>query len=154
MYDNPWLFNDTPFDTPEIDKYTSFVYQITSLIDGRKYIGRKNFYFLRKEKGKAKRQRKESDWKTYYSSSQILKEQVKEHGPQNFKREILSLHITEGDANRTEGEIQWKLNVLYDRHYINETIGNHRLIKNSIVEQRRISPQIQHLLLNKTIERE
>lgn len=73
MTDTHWQY---PFEF-DINDYVGFVYKIT-LSDGRFYIGRKNFFSkktLKPLKGK-KRSRivyKESDWKTYQSSSPILK---------------------------------------------------------------------------------
>jgi len=99
------------------------VYCIESLSDGKLYIGRKYFHSIRKVKGKARRQRKESDWKTYYGSSELLKERIKEHGTENFRRIILSLHTTQGDCNYEEVRQQFLNNVLEDERFLNENIG-------------------------------
>ena len=37
-YENPWIYNDEPFDSDSIDKYFGFVYCITNKTTGRKYI--------------------------------------------------------------------------------------------------------------------
>ena len=123
MYDNPWTFEGTPFETEDINGFFGFVYIITSLIDGKKYIGRKYFYSHRKKKGAKRRQKSESDWKEYYGSSEDLKEQIEIHGKENFRREIISLHSTKGRVNYEEVREQFLHGVLEDETYINGNIN-------------------------------
>lgn len=139
-YDNPWTFNNKPFTSEDIGNFVGFVYVIESLIDGKLYIGRKYFYSKRKAKGKTRRVKKESDWKTYYGSSEVVKKLVEEHGKKNFKRVILSLHTTEGDCNYEEVRQQFVNNVLEDDRFLNENIGGkwHRKPKH-IVDGRLIN---------------
>ena len=122
-YDNPWTFNGKPFTSEDIQKYVGFVYVIIRKDSGRCYIGRKYFHTLRKEKGKTKRVRKESDWKKYYGSSTDLLSDVKELGKENFQRVILSLHTTKGDVNYEEVKQQFLNNVLEDAKYYNDNIN-------------------------------
>ena len=133
-YDNPWQFNSKPFTSEDIGNFVGFVYVIENLIDGKIYIGRKYFYSRRKQKGKTRRVKKESDWKTYYGSSEYLKELVKEHGKENFRRVIISLHTTEGDCNYEEVRQQFLHNVLEDDRFLNENINGkwHRKPKHII----------------------
>ena len=53
-------------------------------------------------KGSKRRVTSESDWKRYYGSSAELKQDVKEYGRDNFRREIISLHNTKGWVNYEE----------------------------------------------------
>ena len=122
-YENPWLFNNKPFASEDINKYEGFVYAIFSQITGRFYIGRKYFFSSRRKKGATRRSKKESDWKSYYGSNKILQEEVKEHGKDNYKRIILSLHITKGDVNYEEVKQQFLQNVLEDDKYYNDNIN-------------------------------
>ena len=122
-YDNPWLFNGEPFTSEDIGKFVGFVYCIESLTDGKLYIGRKYFYSTRKVKGKSRRVKKESDWKQYYGSSDILKERVEKFGYEAHRRIILSLHKTEGDCNYEEVRQQFIHNVLEDDRFLNENIN-------------------------------
>jgi len=122
-YNNPWTFNNKPFTSADIGNFVGFVYCIESLIDGKLYIGRKYFYSTRKVKGKSRRVKKESDWKSYYGSSDILKERVKEFGHESYRRIILSLHKTEGDCNYEEVRQQFLHNVLEDERFLNENIN-------------------------------
>ena len=133
-YDNPWIFNDKPFTSEDIQHFVGFVYCIESLIDGKLYIGRKYFYNKRKVKGATRRKKSESDWQKYYGSSETLKELVKAHGKENFRRVIMSLHTTEGDCNYEEVRQQFINNVLEDDRFLNENIGGkwHRKPKHII----------------------
>ena len=80
MYENPWTYKGEIFDESLVDKYYGFVYSITCP-DGRMYIGRKAFWFMRKQRGAKRRSKLESDWRKYYGSSEIVKDMVKELGP-------------------------------------------------------------------------
>lgn len=119
----PWLFNGTPVEEIDIKTYRAFVYVITSLVDGKKYVGYKNTTKIRKTKGKARRVRTESDWKDYYGSSDVLKSEIESHGKEMFTREIISFHKTEGDARYFEVREQFLRNVLEDDNYINDNIN-------------------------------
>lgn len=111
-YENPWIYQGVPFTSNHIEDYFGFVYLITNLKNGKKYIGRKNLYFYRKPKGKKRKVKQESDWQKYYGSSEELKEDVKLLGKENFKREIVSLHKTQGKLNFEETRQLFLNNVL------------------------------------------
>ena len=66
------------------------MFPITNQIDGRKYVGKKGYFFSKTKQVKLKKKVKvESDWTTYFGSNEELKEQVALHGPDEFRREIL-----------------------------------------------------------------
>ena len=113
-YENPWTYQGTTFTSDDINGFFGYVYCITNLQTGRKYIGRK--YFVQKRKprsGKGKRRvTSESDWKKYYGSSDELKGDLKKFGKGIFKREILSLHKTKGTVNFEETKQLFLNNVL------------------------------------------
>ena len=44
VYENPWLYEGEPFTTDDIGEFFGFVYRITNLQSGKKYIGRKYFW--------------------------------------------------------------------------------------------------------------
>ena len=111
-YENPWLYKGTAFTSDDIGNFFGYVYRITNLQNGRQYIGRKYFVQKRKPKGGKRRVTSESDWKKYYGSSPELKEDVKQFGKLNFKREILSLHETLGKVNYEETKQLFINNVL------------------------------------------
>ncbi len=113
-YENPWMFQGHPFLSEDIDGLYGFVYCITNIQSGRKYIGRK--YFVQKRKsGSSKRKRtSESNWKAYYGSSKELAEDRKLLGNGNFRREIISLHPTAGKTNYEETKQLFLNNVLQE----------------------------------------
>ena len=86
-----WLYRGEYIDNIDISEYKAFVYIITNLTDNRFYIGYKQTTFAKTKqvKGKKKRHQVESDWRTYWSSSEELKADVEKYGADNFKREIL-----------------------------------------------------------------
>ena len=101
-YENPWTYQGTTFTSDDIDNFFGFVYCITNIKTGRKYIGRKYFWKFRTPRGKKRKVKSESDWKKYYVSSDELKEEIQQLGRQNFSRVMLSLHKTAGKTNFEE----------------------------------------------------
>jgi hypothetical protein len=73
-----WQYDGKDFTEDLIGDNYGFVYQITNLTNGKKYIGKKLFYSAKTKqvKGKKKRYKASSDWQTYYGSSDILKQDV------------------------------------------------------------------------------
>ena len=118
-----WLYKGEEITSPPEGAY-GFVYQITNLINGMKYIGRKYFWSpkYRQVKGKRKKSMVESDWQTYYGSSQRLVDDIKQHGKENFKREILYIEDTRGMVNYREAKTQFLLEVLESDVYYNGII--------------------------------
>ena len=83
-----WYYNNEVFETTP-EEYQGFVYLITELDTGKKYIGKKFFWkpkILPKTKTRKRRvkTRAESDWKKYYGSSTAVKmhcnKQCRRHG--------------------------------------------------------------------------
>jgi hypothetical protein len=93
------------------------VYIITNKTDGRKYIGKKFFWSTkRKQVNKVrKRYKVESDWKTYWSSSDELQADVERLGKENFTREIIHLCKNKGTANYLEAKEQFTRSVLENK---------------------------------------
>ena len=117
-----WTYNKEVFDNP--GEWSSFVYLITNLENNKKYIGKKTFYFSKSKtvKGKKKRFKVESDWKSYYGSSENLLEDVSKYGEKAFRREILRLCKSKGEASYYEAKEQFDRNVLLDESYYNSHI--------------------------------
>ena len=111
-YDNPWKYNERPFNSDDVHDYFGFVYLITNKSNQRQYIGRKYFWSFRKPPGKKRKVKQESDWKKYYGSCPELKKDLKLYGKEIFSREILSLHVTKGTCNFEETKQLFLNNVL------------------------------------------
>ena len=113
-YENPWIYEGTPFTSDDIGDYYGFVYRITNTTNEKSYIGRKYFVQKRKPKGGKRRVTSESDWKRYFGSSDELKQDIKRIGRSSFRREILSLHTTLGKVNYEETKQLFIHNVLME----------------------------------------
>lgn len=107
-----WYF-PTTFD---ISTAFGFVYAIRNKLTGQTYIGKKQFWSVTRKavKGKKRRQviTKESDWKTYCSSSNSVAEDIRKYSESNFEFLILSLHKTKSELSYAETKTQWQMDVL------------------------------------------
>ena len=125
---NDWYYQGEIYTADDIDDYYGFVYEITDLELGKKYIGKKFFWNKRKLpplKGRKNKRIKtvESDWRKYYGSSDTVKQLVESSGPERFKREILILCKTKGECSYHEAKLQFDNDVLLKDEYYNEFIG-------------------------------
>ena len=119
-----WIYKDSEFTEQDIGNDYGFVYVITHLTTGRKYIGKKFFYSVRTKviKGKRKKTKAFSDWQTYYGSNSELQNDVQVHGKENFKREIIHLCKSKGECGYLEAKEQFRNNVLEKDNYYNSWI--------------------------------
>jgi hypothetical protein len=122
-----------------------FVYLITNIVSGRKYIGKKLAKFKKttyktvtlkngKKKKKKIRGTIDSDWQTYYGSSVELSKDVESLGTENFTREILFYCKSKAECSYIEAREQFKHKVLessdwYNGHIQVRVHGSH-IIKN------------------------
>lgn len=108
-----WLYQGKEFTDPD-SKLIGFVYLITCNVSGKRYIGRKLFWSTKRKqvKGKSKRIKVESDWKSYWSSSDELKADVKKLGEENFTKEIIHLCYGKGELSYLEAREQFDRRVL------------------------------------------
>ena len=123
-----WIFEGNEFTSDMIEDNFGFVYEITDLDNGKKYIGKKWFWSTRKRpplKGKVRKRiiKTESDWKNYFGSSDEVKALVEGSGKERFKREILVLCKTKGECTYYEAKLQFERDVLLRDEYYNEFIG-------------------------------
>lgn len=118
-----WIYNGEIIE--DIGDYIGFVYIITNLQNNKRYIGKKNFYFSKTKqvKGKKKRTKVESDWKTYYGSNEELIEHVSLYGERNFRREILRFCKSKGEMSYFEAKYQFQYDVLESDKWYNSWIS-------------------------------
>jgi antitoxin component YwqK of YwqJK toxin-antitoxin module len=119
-----WQYKEEDFTEDLIGDNYGFVYQITNLTNGRKYIGKKFFYSAKTKqvKGKKKKIKVQSDWQTYYGSSAELTKDVLSLGHDNFNREILHLCLSKGDCGYLEAKEQFVRGALEKDEYYNTWI--------------------------------
>jgi hypothetical protein len=118
-----WLYNSSPLEEIPETAY-GYVYLITNTVTGRKYIGKKLFWFRKTKvlKGKKKRIKVESDWRDYWSSSDEVKKDVDALGTDKFIREILHICPNKGSCNYLEAREQMDRRVLETEDYYNGQI--------------------------------
>jgi hypothetical protein len=140
-----WLFENTQIEALPED-CVGFVYLITNLVTGRKYIGKKLAKFSKttykvvklkngNKKKKKIRSKIDSDWLTYYGSNDELNKDIQTLGQENFKREILYYCNSKAQCSYIEAREQFRHQVLESDAYYNGQIsvrvhGSH--IKNKI----------------------
>ena len=107
-----------------------FVYLITNILTGRKYIGKKLAKFSKttyktvKLKNGTKKKKRirgkiDSDWRDYYGSSPALTEDVTQLGTANFTREILFYCNSKAECSYIEAREQFSRRVLESNDYYN-----------------------------------
>jgi hypothetical protein len=130
-------------------QYEGYIYMTTNLETGRSYIGKKNFFHKtniklgKKElanlpvtRGRTKQTKlvvKPSDWKTYYGSSQEIKEDLKKYPKDKFVRVILKLCKTKKELTYFECKYLFQYGVLEDStKWINDNIQGRFFTKDLI----------------------
>jgi len=140
-----WLFENAPVEVLPED-CVGYVYLITNLVTGRKYIGKKLAKFSKttykvvklkngNKKKKKIRSKIDSDWLTYYGSNDELNKDLATLGSENFRREILYYCNSKAQCSYIEAREQFRHQVLESDDYYNGQIsvrvhGSH--IKNKI----------------------
>jgi hypothetical protein len=140
-----WLFENALVEALPED-CVGYVYLITNLVTGRKYIGKKLAKFSKttykvvklkngNKKKKKIRSKVDSDWQTYYGSNDELNRDIQTLGQENFKREILYYCNSKAQCSYIEAREQFRHQVLESDAYYNGQIsvrvhGSH--IKNKI----------------------
>ena len=112
-----------------IDENTfGFIYEITNTITNKKYIGKKQCQSRIKRKplkGKTRNRidYKESDWKSYTSSSNDLNEELKKYGKDKFIFKILRICDSKWALAYFEIKEQIDRDVLFKEEYHNGIIN-------------------------------
>ena len=124
-----WTYQNQVVDALPED-CVGFVYIITNLITGRRYIGKKlakfaktSYRTVRLKNGKKKRKKIrskiDSDWQDYYGSSPELTRDVQQLGKENFAREILFLCKSKAECSYVEAREQFSHRVLESNDWYN-----------------------------------
>ena len=101
-----------------------FIYLITNTVTNQRYIGKKQCLskVRRKPLKGHKRARlgfKESDWKSYTSSSKELNEDIQKYGKDKFAFVIIEWCDSKWELAYHEARIQFERNVLFESNYYN-----------------------------------
>ena len=128
-----WLYEQQQIsELPE--DCVGFVYLITNNVTGRKYIGKKlakfsktSYRVVKLKNGNKKRKRIkskiDSDWQTYWSSSDELNKDIELLGEDNFTREILFYCRSKAECTYVEAREQFSRKVLESDDYYNGQIN-------------------------------
>ena len=125
-----WLYEGAEYELPEGTDHSDiygFVYLITNIENGRKYIGKKFFWRkkilpITKTRKRRKHTQVESDWRSYYGSSEELNSDIEKYGKDNFRREILHICKTKGECGYLEAKEQFVRDALLTDEYYNTWI--------------------------------
>jgi len=139
-----WTYNGKQVEAID-EEYEGFVYLITNLTTGQKYVGKKLAKFRTTKpplKGRKNKRRgyKESDWKTYWGPSDRLQADVETSGPENFTREILYLCKSRAEMSYIEAREQFDRRVLESDEYyngiINVRVGGSDKLRKALLEHK------------------
>lgn len=120
-----WILNESII----VDEHTfGFIYEITNNILNKKYIGKKQCISRIKRKplkGKTRNRidHKESDWKSYTSSSNELNSDIIKYGKENFTFRIIKTCGSKWELAYEEIKEQISRNVLLRDDYYNGIIN-------------------------------
>ena len=135
-----WLYQNKQIneltDMPE--NTFGFIYEVTHIPTGKKYIGRKQLISVTKKalgkkelalitdkrSSKKKTVIKETDWKTYHGSHPEIKQLIKENKQLEFTREILMFVPTKKQLTYYEDKYLYMKGVIEPGSvYINDSIS-------------------------------
>jgi len=142
-----WLYNEKVVSSIEDmpDGSIGFIYRVTHVKSGKKYIGKKALYHNRTLpplKGMKRKRKvvKESDWLTYYGSQDEIKTLVKEsQDTLDFTREIIIFCNTKKQLTYYEAKILFSNGVLESDEYLNNNILGKFYRKDLIIDEPIIS---------------
>jgi|TARA_B110000305_G_C19322686_1_gene579753 hypothetical protein len=138
-----WIYEGKKVDELPAD-CEAFVYLITNTTNDKKYVGKKLAKFKTTKpplKGKKNKRRgtKESDWRTYWGSSDHLNADILEIGENKFTREIIWYCPSRGVASYLEAREQFERRVLETDDYyngiINVRVGGSKILREALKDR-------------------
>jgi hypothetical protein len=105
----------------DTSQWYGFIYKVTFLLDGVKYVGKKPFH----RASKWGTPKAPSNWRVYTSSSDIIEQLLQEYPMECFLFEIVMLCPTKAIMSHAESNILHKVDALTEkdehghRHYLN-----------------------------------
>lgn len=123
-----WYHKEKEFTEEDIGDYRGFIYLITEIETGKKYIGQKVFHNKVSKpplKGKKNRRisKKMSDWQTYYGSNELLKLAVEANGEAAYNRQIIRLCTSKAELNYYETKAIFENDALLREDYYNNWVS-------------------------------
>jgi hypothetical protein len=139
-----WIYNNKEI-TALPDDVVGFVYLITNTSNDKKYIGKKLAKFAKtrykmhtqkngKRVKKKIRNHIDSDWLTYYGSSEALTKDIELQGKDQFSREIIRLCYSKAECSYWEAKEQFYNGVLETADWYNAQISV-RVHKKNILDK-------------------
>jgi len=131
-----WIYKAVEFTDAMIPEgAVGFVYEMEAIIDGKsvRYVGKKNFFSVRKKRFGKKALAKVTDQRTkkytmitkpsyqnYYSSNKVLQDAYKAGIP--IKRYMVKICFSKSELTYEETKYQFKREVLEKEEYLNGNI--------------------------------
>ena len=127
-----WYYKGKAYTEIHSEDFIGFIYKITHKPTGKLYLGKKNLFTQRtlkkgkrelalmtdKRGSKKKVIKTESDWKTYKSSNEFLKQQQ----DKDLHKEVIMFCKSKGDLTYYETKLQFQCEVLESDKWINGNI--------------------------------
>lgn len=127
-----WLYKENVVSSIEDMPSDSvgFIYEVTHIPSGKKYIGKKAIYHKKTRPPLKGYKRKrvefvESDWKSYHGSHEEVKSLLKENGSEIFKREIIEFSKSKKRLSYLETKHLFQREVLenQDKYFNSNILG-------------------------------
>ena len=93
----------------EIRDPYGFIYITTNLVNGKRYLGQKEF--------------NQNNWKTYLGSGIAFKKALEKYGEENFSRNIICICYSEEELNQIEYELSVFFDVVESNDWYNLVLG-------------------------------
>jgi hypothetical protein len=120
-----WLYKGKELTEDDVPaKMIGFIYLITQVSTGRKYLGKKLLTkaATKTVNGKKKKIRLPSDWQNYWSSSPSIKEMIESTGTDDFTKEILTFCQSKGSLAACEEMALYSVGALESDQWLNQNI--------------------------------